>query len=390
MNVDNGNTGDHSISYKALTCGGVSPLCALKRGRVRALVVGFLVPVVAAAQQIDPEVYQHVVDENIALRQEQARLTKEDNELRRKIAGLILDVQELERKRDQLTALVAQLRTPDETKNDLMRLQAEHIALAREIDRLRQALSVATATAATVVSSNAVPSVVAPEQGTSLFRKIEHENSELRQQLVSERESLKAAVRTNSLLVAHAGDMQAETVRLSDEVASLKKDLEQSRTKEATVWRAVERIARKSYQQQIEIEKLKEEIGKREIERGRSKAGAETRKAGGGASSNTNASVAGPIEGENPGDTAGLLRAAQKAIKSRELKDAERLYIEALKRTPKDALIHYNLGALYSDYLRNPDKAIYHYRRYLELNPRARDAAQVRSWLLELEIQSAE
>jgi len=387
MNVDNGNTRGSTISHSLAEFVGV-PLRFLLilclQGGTFGLVSTLLFPAASSAQQLAPDTYQRVVDENIVLREEQARLVKEGAELRKKNANLIVDLQEIERKRDQLTALVAQLKTPEETKNDIARLQAEKVVLAREIDRLRQALS-----AVTPASTNPAPPVAAPEQGSSLFRKIEQENSDLRQQLARERESLQVALKANEALTSRDVEQRAETAKLSAELLSLGKDLEQSRTKEAVVWRAVDRIARKSYQQQVELEKLKDELAKHEAELARKTAVA-SGKGTVAAGANPRMPGATTVTDVNPGDTAGLLAAAQQALRSHTPKEAERLYGEALKRTPKDALIHYNLGALYSDYLKNPEKAIYHYRRYLDLNPRARDAAQVRSWLVELEIQATQ
>ena len=385
MNVDNGNTSDSAIPPTALEFLGVFRWVFLN-GRVwtRALVAVLLFPVSSLAQQLDPETYQQVVDENIGLRQQQAQSAKEGDELRKKNASLILDIQEIERKRDQLTALVTQLKTPEETKNELARLQAEKALLAREVDRLRQSLN-----AVTPAPTNLVPPVAAPEQGSSLFRKIEQDNADLRQQLMRQRESLQTAVKTNNTLTSRDAEQRAEAARLSAQVVSLGKDLEQSRAKEAAVWQAVDRIARKSYQQQVELEQLRDEVAKRDMERKRSPV-PDSGKGAVGEGSGTKTQATRTTAEENPGDTAGLLLAAQKALRSHNPKEAERLYSEALKRTPTDALVHYNLGALYSDYLNNPDRAIYHYRRYLELNPHARDAAQVRSWLLELEIQATQ
>ena len=66
--------------------------------------------------------------------------------------------------------------------------------------------------------------------------------------------------------------------------------------------------------------------------------------------------------------------------------EAEYEYLQALRLDPSDADVHFNLAILYDDELGQPDKAILHYRRYLQLNPHGVDADRVRSWLLRLEM----
>jgi regulator of sirC expression with transglutaminase-like and TPR domain len=56
-----------------------------------------------------------------------------------------------------------------------------------------------------------------------------------------------------------------------------------------------------------------------------------------------------------------------------------------LKQEPNNPLVCYNMGVLYGDYLKNSAKAIKYYRRYLDLSPRAPDAAIVRAWITDLE-----
>jgi|GEM_PF-2755543 len=63
-------------------------------------------------------------------------------------------------------------------------------------------------------------------------------------------------------------------------------------------------------------------------------------------------------------------------------KNAEAEFKKALELDPNDAGTHYNLGVLYDDDLKNPEKARYHYERFLELAPDDKDAARVREWLM--------
>jgi len=68
--------------------------------------------------------------------------------------------------------------------------------------------------------------------------------------------------------------------------------------------------------------------------------------------------------------------------------EAEREYLQALRIDPTDADVHYNLGILYDDELKQPEKATLHYRRYLQLSPHGPDADRVRNWLMKLEMRT--
>jgi len=63
-------------------------------------------------------------------------------------------------------------------------------------------------------------------------------------------------------------------------------------------------------------------------------------------------------------------------------KEAVRAYESALDGTPKTAEVHYKLGVLYDDKLKNPLAAIHHYDRYLDLAPvggRSKEAKTARA-----------
>jgi tetratricopeptide (TPR) repeat protein len=214
--------------------------------------------------------------------------------------------------------------------------------------------------------------VAAPAPATPLFRKVEQENAELRQQVAQARETAQTAEKARSQAAAHDAEQQARAEKLSAEVATLRKELSLARGQEATLRQAIDKIARKSYQQQMDIAGLEKDLARSEAEREQSRRAAKA------------------ATQANPADTAGLLRGARRALNSGRAKEAEKLYLEALAQTPSDSFIHYNLGVVYSDYLADAGKAASHFRRYLELNPQARDASRVRAWVVELEIRAAE
>ena len=53
----------------------------------------------------------------------------------------------------------------------------------------------------------------------------------------------------------------------------------------------------------------------------------------------------------------------------------------AILLAPSDPVLHYNLGILAEQFLRQPDQALYHYERFLALSPQDPDAPRVRSWI---------
>ncbi len=63
---------------------------------------------------------------------------------------------------------------------------------------------------------------------------------------------------------------------------------------------------------------------------------------------------------------------------------AEEELLKALSIREDDAALHYNLGVLYDEHLRQPSRARRHYERFLELAPNDRDAPVVMQWLREL------
>lgn len=59
-------------------------------------------------------------------------------------------------------------------------------------------------------------------------------------------------------------------------------------------------------------------------------------------------------------------------------------FLVIIKQDEEATEAHYNLGVIYSDYLFDKDKAIFHYSKYLDLNPGADDRLEVEQWIKEL------
>lgn len=61
--------------------------------------------------------------------------------------------------------------------------------------------------------------------------------------------------------------------------------------------------------------------------------------------------------------------------------EAVREYLNALRIDENNAQVHYNLGIIFDGYGNNIERAVSHYEKYLELEPDAKDAGQVKKWL---------
>jgi Flp pilus assembly protein TadD len=64
-------------------------------------------------------------------------------------------------------------------------------------------------------------------------------------------------------------------------------------------------------------------------------------------------------------------------------REAETLYLQMVQARPSDARVRLNLGLLYARRLAEPAKAREQLERYLQLDPEAADAPEIRRWLTE-------
>ena len=55
---------------------------------------------------------------------------------------------------------------------------------------------------------------------------------------------------------------------------------------------------------------------------------------------------------------------------------------QVIKADPEEADAHYNLGVIYAEHIIDPDKAVDHFRRFLELSPEDADADRARKYLI--------
>jgi chromosome segregation ATPase len=66
---------------------------------------------------------------------------------------------------------------------------------------------------------------------------------------------------------------------------------------------------------------------------------------------------------------------------SRDFERAVSEFGKVIELRPDDADSHYNLGMIYAEHLPNRERAMKHFRRYLDLNPHATDASRVQAYI---------
>ena len=337
---------------------------------------------VASPSRIDPAAYQRIVEENLELRRGELKAETELGELRRKNAALLVDVQDLERRKNQLALLMSQLKTPDEMKADLTRLQSDKQVLLGEIDRLHRAVTPPPSPV-----SNSVPGL-APAPGSDLFRKVEKENADLRQELAKVKEALQVETAARAVLAQSEATLKADLAGVSETSRKSTGELNAARRQEAVLKKALEAQARKAFESDKAVQEMKAQL--LEARKQASDAEAAARKALDGASGKAavaSASAPGVGEKRDPA-VADLLASARQLLAHKKAREAESLYLKAVKLEPGNPQVQYNLGILYGDYLNEPRKAAGYYRTYLKLAPRASDAAAVRGWIMELDARA--
>jgi tetratricopeptide (TPR) repeat protein len=74
------------------------------------------------------------------------------------------------------------------------------------------------------------------------------------------------------------------------------------------------------------------------------------------------------------------------AFRHRDFESAVRYFQTTLRLRPSDANAHHNLGIIFDYYIPDPDRAIYHYRQYLNMIPVQETAHEIRERILTLRL----
>lgn len=333
----------------------------------------------------DPNRYESIVKENLALRSELTRLLKMNIELKQAQSDFDARLAEGEKQRAALLASMKEIKTPNEMYAELAKVKGEKSLLEKEIERLKQS-----------VATNPPPAPLSPPRpeplpGSDLFKRIERENMELRAELVTVKNAQRQAEESRRKVEAEDQAKRGRLEQTLQEKSALAGKLDQLQDGQVQSERQVETLTKKSKNLQEEnrtlvtrIAELEKEIRQLRADRAKTSSAAST---GAGAPTPGQARTNGPPVTVEPvaqftSTAAAGLRLAQQG----KYREAEKMFLKALSENPADATIHFNLGLLYDQGLNSPAKALLHYKRYLELQPNAADAGQVRAWVLELEM----
>lgn len=76
-----------------------------------------------------------------------------------------------------------------------------------------------------------------------------------------------------------------------------------------------------------------------------------------------------------------LLKDAETRARNGDFLEAINLYERALDGSARSAEIHYRLGLLYDEKMRDPFNALHHFKRYLTLDPTGSRATEVKNFM---------
>jgi len=72
-------------------------------------------------------------------------------------------------------------------------------------------------------------------------------------------------------------------------------------------------------------------------------------------------------------------------LEKKDYEQSARSFLKVLKIDPEDSESNYNLAVLYENHLKDPDKALFYYKKYISLVPQSFDKEKVETWINYLE-----
>lgn len=275
----------------------------------------------------------------------------------------------------------------------LQAARSEQTALREQLETLRLELAARPAAAAAAPAEPAT----AVRPGSDLFREMEKENVELRDRIAATEEDRRrieqSLSRTETQAEEQRGAIEAHRRRQEE----LKEQLDHARISERKYEKMVGELIRRvpEMEQNLlglraaveekdralaaaerELEALRSELRRREYRLRKAERAAEMIE-----TARQEVRQIGAREKRDLHFNMGVVYAGQGRHR-----DAEQEYLRALRLDPGDPDVHYNLAILYDDELDDKLKAVMHYRKYLQLRPRASDAETVRQWLMQIEM----
>ncbi len=338
-----------------------------------------------AAGSADMDAYNRLLSENLALRRQLQESDRGAETIREENTRLRGEIAELESRIAESATRITELRDRQEAQNDpdeqvdletrLAAAERERSELAGELAALRDRLQRGEAEVV-------VPAQKTVEAGSDLFVELERENAGLRerlQEIEAEKQKVIKQLREVEESAAAAGGLeqqiaeaQAEQVKhkevirlLLDKIPGLERDLADARTAVREKDRALSERDRELDTMRLELERREHRLKKAE------------RILGLLVQAREDVQEADQQRTRDMHYNMGVMYTGRGKYS-----EAEKEYLCALRIDPADADSHFNLAVLYDDFLKEPQKAAVHYRRYLKLRPDAPDALEVQTWLI--------
>jgi tetratricopeptide (TPR) repeat protein len=338
------------------------------------------------------EAYQDLLKENLELRSETAALGAERDAAKHERDRLQSNVNDMEKQLvETATALQALQKAHDAqvaTAGEASALQARVATAEAERTRLTAELAALQAQLAATPSSAAGPAVAT---GSDMYRKVDAERAALQQRVKEVEAERNAAARAADALRSEAEERKAETETLQ---ATL-----QAQGSEREAMAKIVPHVRRLQEQQRELEKdlaaceaEKDAVEKRAEDldvraRQLTKLSSRLLRGGGGKLQEGSGEPTEQSLELSSDPFQSLCQVAANMARKSQFKLSAAAYQRSLKLRPDAADVHYNLGILYDQELKDTRKAIRHYSEYLRLCPFAADSDQVRAWLMEARVR---
>jgi tetratricopeptide (TPR) repeat protein len=359
-------------------------------------------PVARVAGRVNSAEYDEIVKENLELRRkidEAARdkqsVAAENRRLERQVQDLTSKIEEAVAKINEIkkagtgvdTAKVA------EYEERINKAEAEKARLSVQLGELQKQ-------AASAPAQPAAPAQpVVARSGSDLVVQIERENQQLKAELARIQSERQNVANVRDEMVKKIESARSEVELATERQKDMKERLDQTRMSEQDSRKAMDKLldqvpalerdlaglkASLAEKDRVldaktrESEDLKKEVQNRERRVRKLENMTELLEKAGGEVSKAN-----NREMRDMHYNQGVVYA-----KEGRFQDAEREYLHALRIDPTDADVHFNLGILYDQSLKNKAKAVLHYRTYLKLNPYGADSDAVKQWLMQMDMDT--
>ena len=331
-------------------------------------------PAQDAQTGITPEAYDKVVRDNMKLRQGNEELRKASEETRKVNEDLAEKIKALESNPAPSGETVVPVETKAATTGsgaalattleENLVLREQNRTLEAELAKLRGDVS------RLQTQGKAGENVTAVSPQSDLFKRLQQENADLRKELQAEKQAVQLTGDEGRKAIETSEDIQKKLQHFEEENALLKKAVLalDSKLQEAGDVKGKLTAARKELEQKDKLIKQKDAMIAQQT-----------------AASDRMGRAAKEADALAKERIDLLFNQGVLCTKTGMYSDAVKAFKKVLDAQPAAADVHFNLGVIYDKNLPDREKAAYHYRKFLELDPLNTSADKVKLWLVALE-----